>query len=78
MTQKEKYGIIGKVVKSRKGRIRLAAVMSVPIGGSGKTICDICALRNGDCEKIRPQPKEDGVNCLVPEGKLYVYDEVVL
>ena len=75
MTKDKKFGIIEKEVRSRKGRIKLAAAMCVPMGGSGDVICDRCALRNGDCEKIRVA---DGVFCMVPEGKVYVYDEVEL
>ena len=80
MTNKEKSGIIAREVKSRKGRIRLAAAFSIPIGGNGVVVCDSCALRHGDCEKIRAADVVStiGMFCQVPEGKVYVYDEVAL
>ena len=80
MTKDKKFGIIEKEVRSRKGRIKLAAAMAYPIGGSGEVVCDRCALRNGDCEKIRVADVVStiGMFCMVPEGKVYVYDEVEL
>ena len=77
MTNEEKCGIIARAIGSRKGRIKLGASMAKPIGGSGKVPCDVCALRRGDCEKCRIHVT--GTNsCCVPDGFVFVYDEVAV
>lgn len=81
MTKEEKASIIARAVSSRQGRVRLAHSMVQPLAPAGMVgprssilVCDGCALKNSDCEKIRPQPP-NGKTCQVPEGTIYVWEE---